>query len=979
MNVTEENNNVASTEAFENQLDWQAVPDASAYQLWLNSEPKKLIIPGESKKAIESLKSRMSIDYLRVVSQWSHGISVPMRLLKSGTLSFNLQPSNQRFILHQKLKLEGKIKKPMQGAEHCTMYVGRIFNVDCWVEITGDGENIPEFFLDEFQILLAKGLSSCQEQGFNIRHLISFTKEDGSFFTNIKEVDEIEITGAGFDAFVQALLDMERSSPWSPESYGWFENRRCRLVAQRYGQDHVVNDDGSLEKYLNMIFENLEMSFAVEVHVALATNVFPESESGFSTISLTPDGASSIFRGVQHDCYAAYYLKELCRVQAKGAPAPFVEALQLPDCISVRKTQIYHTSKAILRPTSYEEPFKNMLYSKAAVQKNKISPAQLAKLMKFHDIGFKFAHLKQKPGGLRVEIEFSIDLSQVQLDAQSASQLISVLQDSANPFDIDEQTLFEQPLTSIAICLDSKELYSYAQKMFNHLCFPLQKLLKMSMEKRLTPDHLEIIVIFERLLRIFMSGSERYISRNMRLLGIKENLVLFGIPFFPIQAIDLRSGEVDWSMCLGDGEIRPSFTGFMDPLEQKYQMIRLNISVDFRRCLERYKSSGQQSNALRELMKMVDHFVTAALAEFRVSFLKHFFKKTDMSEEETSRDYQTLGNLGDTFFGRSAVQVISRHGQIYNFRRAALGVSEMAKEICSDGNAYSEFQFKRMIVEIMKLVEESGICEKKTLINRVKENLIARGVAWFFVPLKNTSMKNLCLVSLQNNYSDRNEVSEFGIATVSAPGENLSNDDEENVETGTNTDVLRHHNSLRPLRREDLGFDNFHELKNPLVAALQRLNEKIRSNNSNERHDPLPEITENTILNALDLNNPIHLYVVLLCQLILQGKLNSEFHYTSFSTAGAALLHFVLLDQHFRTGAFEKHLKHFNGSTGSCFQNYKVGKHFFTNVKAISHFKKYRIPHPDIQGVTIEQLLAITSQRYESQLAFFSLSKVLEI
>jgi hypothetical protein len=94
-NQAEENvNGVAVTQETEDRLDWQQLPEASSYELWLNTEPKKVVISEESKEEIGVLKSTMSIDYLRVVSQWSHGVSVPLRLIKSGTLSFILQPSN---------------------------------------------------------------------------------------------------------------------------------------------------------------------------------------------------------------------------------------------------------------------------------------------------------------------------------------------------------------------------------------------------------------------------------------------------------------------------------------------------------------------------------------------------------------------------------------------------------------------------------------------------------------------------------------------------------------------------------------------------------------------------------------------------------------------------------------------------------------------------------------------------------------------
>jgi hypothetical protein len=238
-------------------------------------------------------------------------------------------------------------------------------------------------------------------------------------------------------------------------------------------------------------------------------------------------------------------------------------------------------------------------------------------------------------------------------------------------------------------------------------------------------------------------------------------------------------------------------------------------------------------------------------------------------------------------------------------------------------------------------------------------------------------MRNLCYVfTAQETFNRRTELG-TGIESPDDMDVDFDLTDEGRVRRTIET--ARHPNSLKPLLLEDLHLNHFHELKVPLLAALKKLNEKIASMNTSNQGNPLVSIAENFIVNALDLNQPIHLYVILLCQLMFQGKLNKDFRYSSSSTAGTALLHFILLEQFYRSGLFETHLKQFNGTTGSCFQNYKVGKRFFHSVKAISHFKKYRIPDPSIEGITVEQLLAITTQSYLAQLAFFHLTDYIDI
>ena len=73
--------------------------------------------------------------------------------------------------------------------------------------------------------------------------------------------------------------------------------------------------------------------------------------------------------------------------------------------------QAYQTSKSILRPSRFEQPFYSGKLTGALLGKNKLSQKTCDSLLIFENLPRKLSFLEGFPGGIRFELELKIQVA----------------------------------------------------------------------------------------------------------------------------------------------------------------------------------------------------------------------------------------------------------------------------------------------------------------------------------------------------------------------------------------------------------------------------------------------------------------------------------------------------------------------------------------------------------------------------------------
>lgn len=123
------------------------------------------------------------------------------------------------------------------------------------------------------------------------------------------------------------------------------------------------------------------------------------------------------------NAYGIFFREDLVKLQSKGfvfflsdrsyskLSVPPRNFPRTPRSFIFKSCQVYHTNKLVLRPTSYEEPFRFFRLTKYAVRELRKNEPALKKLITMDDLETKLESLQYQPSGLRVETVVSIELS----------------------------------------------------------------------------------------------------------------------------------------------------------------------------------------------------------------------------------------------------------------------------------------------------------------------------------------------------------------------------------------------------------------------------------------------------------------------------------------------------------------------------------------------------------------------------------------
>lgn len=904
----------------------------------------------------------------------------------------------------------------LSAAHGPTIHLGKVNGwLGCWLEFAReiDGESIPDFVMNDFKSIIQNGFTQCNREGIKLRRAYTLLRENGHVHTNVWDLNEVDLTGIGINVWVHYMKEAQQET-FSQESQAWLRSHRSRCVVQRYGQDHIISSKEDVEKYCRGVISALSVCHIHEVSVAFAFTLFGvNSESPDSPLTLTLLHDASWIPAAA-DLYKSFFMPGVIRMQAPGVPAEWWDSLEESIGVewNVTSMQVYNDFVRLTRPTDYEEPFKNGLLTKAVTSKNRLSESEYQQLLNFHDIEPKLEYLQEQPGGLRVELELTLDVSVADLrDCNQVVEAFGDIHDSIFPFaqgENNELLLFGESVGASVIAFKSRDLFGYVRKLLTHLTSPIKRILQQSRIQRLSCDQMEIVAIFERLLKQFLSGSARSVGAAMRKFKIPHNINTYHLPFINSSFINLETQTVSWRFLQRqDGNFDNSYTSMLKPEEVNFHNLLLRVSHDFSSTLGRTSTDDPSDERVRnEIQRLIQRLMDFVALETKTKILKHFRDKA-VGCEHYERVYQQLGGLQpNDFLGNQTAESLRLFPAIYSVRQQRLNVKNFINQLIYDDDNFKNFQFKEVVKLLRQFLAMYG-AEKMHVMKAMYRTIVQMDIRWFVVPLTRVSLKNLTLLDipayetfLQQIEEDRSaeytvrarnqrapvhhptptaspsrvdivvtprsatEQSEAAAAQHSHVGDDRAGMGQ--PVPGENRPPVEFNQPVQglPPITPATTFAAFSSLRNSLEAAINSVNARCTS-----------QITLDRVLNELDLERPSMLYIVLAAELVRRFRVVATQRQPQ-TIAGPALLHAVLTIMHHTDNSWDEQLHQFSDNRGTAFQNYKIGKKFLHQIELITRVRGGELNTNKLGQLNVQTMRNLHQLPVAQQLAFFKMQQL---
>lgn len=847
-----------------------------------------------------------------------------------------------------------------------TFYLGKLMGyISVWFEFDNASPNLPTFVRDSIQRGISIGVEYCQLSGFNFRRLIAEDLDDETRM-NIHAVD-LEMSMDSFQALLGFMAQLRASQFCDDSSKEWLESSPCRVVLQRLGQDAAVRDGNAVKNYVDDLFRFLNRRMISSVKIAFAQNIYSEQnpvEPNY--LGLVGDPCRELFTGLDARYFPTFDLQSVVRVQAKNMPSSFVETLEIPNGVSIVSCQVYSTSKALLRPTDYEEPFSRGDLTKGLLSRSASQHTLKQKLIFANKIFEKLRFLKNQRAGLRAEYEIVIDMSQndrLASEDDSLSQTIVQCFETFKPFDNQTKCLFGSPIDSIAVALKSSHIFEYAEKILGHLYRPIERIYRQILDENdcVSPDFLEIVSIMERLCRCFLSGNYRYVSKAMRINKILENVRDYGIPFFPRRLIDLRNLKISWQFWKDPNENMHmiSFDFFASRPQKDLFQSQISVLAFVRNLEEELRRSNMTHDEFYpRLCRAVHLIVNTMVLECRSHFLMKMESKMQIECTDDASFVESLKDLPPSRFFSPASRAMIESRPEFSWKSGSYDLTKFMREVFVSTENFRNYFFKDLFREVLAIwMLYDWARAEDAFTDQLAHSLYVKQISWFLLPMTRASTTRLIYVHSESLPSENSE----------EEGENQMG---ESSTMGTRNSALR--NQL-PRLNNPISLSECPDMQSAFDITLTRLQKKMATENQ-QYNACLGEAC--TLFSPQ--SDPMDLFALLTFWLCFKNTMKrSTKKIGNDRQAGALLLHYIVLKWP-TTAVKDRVLKHFGGDTGCAFQNYGAGKKFLKKIGFLETNRSTVLNHRYLRTFTMESIIHATSLSQLEQIDFFGLGDVLD-
>lgn len=553
-----------------------------------------------------------------------------------------------------------------------------------WIEFDAPETFLPEPVRIAVVRALSIGIEFCQLQGFNFRRLQTVVDNDEERL-NITDVC-LEMSMHSLQALFGYLAELRGSQFADEEALDWLNSTKSRVVLQRLGQDSSVENGDAVGGYVEDVIRFLRRSHVSKVEIALATNVYSVEPSGSPNfLALLDSPTIEIFRGVNTSLYPIFNLQSLVRIQSKGFPRTFKSSLDIADGVAIGPCQIYSTSKALLRPTNYEEPFARGDLTKCLLSKSTTRRSLLQAVSSIDNLATQLKFLQTQASGLRIEYELIFDFSTNRSfidDNQYFARVLAHSFENFNPFNQVEKQIFGKPIHELVVALDSRMIFSYSITMMEHLTAPIKYVYQQVIQNNhfVSPDYLEIVSIFERLCRCFMSGSYKFISKAMRLNMVYENIVDYGVPFIGAHLIDLTRLKVFWNFWRDphSNERLMSYDFYASQSKREAFLTQIKLISHVRQFSIDLRRNDISIETIQENFdRLISSCVIVMIMECRGEFLE---KADNILADDLMQQLRSVQRNPRLFFMDETKDIVKSQSE-FTFKSAAYSLSGFVEEV----------------------------------------------------------------------------------------------------------------------------------------------------------------------------------------------------------------------------------------------------------------------------------------------------------
>lgn len=940
-------------------IEWDQIPYSHEEPFWLNSCDESLVIPPGDIHPIRAQDTvhAHSVDYLRIASKFRSNVFDPLKQLvnaRENSLPFELAMKPHR--------------PRLQKSEQASFYLGKWGgDLGCWIEfrsLNGAApETIPKFVKQDLEQAIVEALHVCQNRGGNFRSF-SVLVEDNQVVPKFVP-DWIYLSDYFVGILVTSLTSFDFRARRMNASYDWLCQHESRLIMQRYGQDYVFRDlDESITNYFHSIFSHLNLQLVESIEVAFAVNITQREDLVRPMyLALREDKINELFRDTRVDTYRPFFMKGFACIQARGFPSNFRQSLGIANMVTCPRVQLYSTNKALLRPTNFEEPFKTAPFTSALLSKSRTREASLDALLRFEELNGKFETLRHQSSGLRIEYELKIDMHAIPSASKVAynfSKLLCQLANHCDPLEVtdDEIILFGERFEDLVISVTSDKMFTFVSKLFGHLTSVIARVMRLAHASPfILPEWLEIVAIFERLLRVFLTGHPKYFSGAMIEIGLRNSVLHHSLPHISSDILDLDHLWVDWGYWeKEDGNYILSFGFNLNETEiQNHQkQIEAMSEVQQLENLPYRQSKYSLQDVDNRIGRISAKIVDLMINEFRAEITKEVNAIVGPNEnhdgELPGAAQFVLSQPPVSFFRRNVSRQLLEVGQ-FELEKDSMDLLDFARAIFENDAVFGKCAFKAVLVRLLSIRWLLRAIPHENIGRHLVKQIVLGKIEWFVKPLARYNARKTIFVHYELTRSS------------SAPDAPPDARSENSFMSGE---------SLPPLE-EPISFEMFQNLRANISQSLDTLHKKL------DKTREITGLTEARLFNHFNPNQDVvDFYMLLLCLLCVKNKVKrSAKKLTNYRHAATVWLHYVLRKVNF-DGVFDEYLKHFGGDGEHAFQNYGAGKKFFESIKMLETVRSKIFNGDAIKRLTLEQILLVTHQTHADQLAFFHLAKVID-
>ena len=247
----------------------------------------------------------------------------------------------------------------------------------------------------------------------------------------------------------------------------------------------------------------------------------------------------------------------------------------------IKSMQIYDGSKSIIRPSKKDIPGYAATCTKLfSVLGFSESTQKRLEEYNFNDGGDRLLCCRSLPNAIRVELNVSVDRANTPV-REFLRNVISAWKELKYYDASGPGKILGEKIEDLFVKVDSAQYFDFQFKVFRHLVYPIERCIKFRREHEYSlPDHVQIVGIMERLIKYFFTGDGRCLDRCLTAMHISPNIRSYGVPFCPIEWMDLNNlsiNAVNFAYLGGQGAVEFPCDRFITAVDKEIQVKNLNI------------------------------------------------------------------------------------------------------------------------------------------------------------------------------------------------------------------------------------------------------------------------------------------------------------------------------------------------------------------------------------------------------------------